>query len=89
MLVKEKSESASFIGVGKDISYIQKDISEIKQSVKDLSGVYATQVKLDEISDKVKKLEESSSLWKWLAPILGAVVGSVLTFLLISYLQKL
>ena len=79
--------------IGKDIGYIQKDIAEIKSSVKELAGVYATKTQMDtldnELRDRLRKLEQSSNLWKWLSPTLAAVMGSIITFLLVSYLQNL
>lgn len=78
--------------IAKDISYISKDIAEIKQSVKDLAGVYATKVSVDDANrvfeTRLKKVEESGNLWRWLSPSIAAVMGSVLTFLIVQYLSK-
>lgn len=75
--------------IAKDISYIQRDISAITTSIKELSGVYTTKADLKTVSDKVYALEKSSNLWKWLAPTLSAVLGSVVTFLVINYLTNI
>lgn len=79
--------------IGKDISYILKDIAEIKQSVNGLSGVYATQVsvdtKLTAVEERLKKLETSSNLWRWLNPLITAVGTSIVTILVLSFLDKL
>lgn len=86
----DSSQNVSLIA--KDISYIQKDISEIKQSVRDLAGVYATKVFVDDafkaMTGDILELKQSSNLWKWLSPTLAAVMGSILTFLIINYLSK-
>lgn len=79
--------------ISKDISYIQKDISEIKQSVKELSGVYSTQVYVDDankaMNKRVEILERQGFLWRWLGPTLTLILGSVLTFLVQQYLINL
>ncbi len=78
--------------IGNDVSHIMKDLGEIKQSLKELSGVYATQVAVSESQKdtdvRIKKLEDSSNLWKWLSPSLSAVLGSLFTFLIIQYLTN-
>ena len=78
--------------IGKDIGYIQKDIAEIKSSVKELAGVYATKIQMDnadsQLKDRIRKLEQSGHMWRWLSPLIGAVLGSVITFLLVNYLQN-
>lgn len=75
-----------------NIGYIQRDIATINQSIKELSGVYATQVFVSDsnkaIDLRVRKLEEAGNLWRWLGPTLSAVLGSVMTFLVIAYLGK-
>ena len=88
----DRSNDAKFASIGKDISYIQKDIAEIKTSIKELAGVYVTQHTFDNYIESSEKrfteLENSSNLWKWLSPILAATFGSILTFLIIAYLQS-
>ena len=78
--------------IAKDIAYIQKDIGEIKASVKDLTGVYITKIQFDDqqkvIDARVQALERSSNLWKWLNPMISAAFSSGVTFLLINYLQS-
>lgn len=79
--------------IAKDISYIQRDISEIKSSIKELAGVYATKVQLDEFSkdlkERLRRLESSANLWKWLGPAISGIFCTVITFLVINYLQNL
>jgi 5-bromo-4-chloroindolyl phosphate hydrolysis protein len=87
-----EAQNTSLIGIGKDVAYIQKDISEIKMGIKELSGIYATKISVDDINKAVEirltRIEASSNLWKWLSPSVAAVLGSVLTFLTIQYLSK-
>lgn len=79
--------------IAKDIAYIQKDMSDIKTSIKELSGVYPTKISMDEgfkaVSERLDRLEKSSGLWKWLSPSLSAILASVMTFLIINYLVNL
>ncbi len=79
--------------IQKDIGYIQKDIQEIKQGIKDLAGVYATKIFVDDafksLDLRLQRMEESSNLWRWLSPTLSAVLGSTVTFLLIQYIDRL
>lgn len=76
-----------------NIGYIQRDIGEIKQSIKELSGVYATQISVTDgnaaFEKRIKSLEESSTFQKWISPAIASVVGSALTYLLIFYLSHL
>lgn len=63
----------------KVLGSIQSDIKEIKVIV----------TKQDSYESRLVKLENSSNLWKWLSPSLAAILGSILTFLIINYLQQL
>jgi hypothetical protein len=69
---------------------VQLDISDIKEILK---NGYATRESLEiiakETSDRLIRLENSSNLWKWLSPTLAAILGSILTFLLIQYIMGL
>lgn len=91
---KEKDDTVStkIALIDNNISYIQKDIVEIKQGFKDLSGAFITKKALEEIAvqteKRLVKLENTSNFWKVLSPTLAAVLGSVLTFLLINFLQN-
>lgn len=79
--------------INNNISFIQKDLSEIKTSLKELAGVYVPTAKFEEaqrqLDVRLTTIERSSNLWRWLAPVLSAVLGSVVTFLIISYLQNI
>lgn len=54
--------------VSKDIEYIKKDLSEIKQAIKDITGVYVTQVEFRTVRSIVYGL---------VTLILVAVVGAL------------
>jgi hypothetical protein len=90
---KEQADDTKIAVISTDIGYIKTDLSEIKQSLKELSGVFASKQELLEVAKQFEirlgVLEKSNGLLKWVAPILGAVGGSALTYLLISYLQNI
>jgi hypothetical protein len=77
--------------IAKDISYIQKDISDIKTSVKELANVYATKGFVDDafkaLGLRLDSLEKSSNLWKWLSPTLSSILAAGITFLIIQYIS--
>ena len=91
--MKDETTGTKIVSIGKDIEYIKRDVSEIKDSVKDLSSIYATKIAVEagnkEIEERLRRIEGSNALWRWLSPTLAAIVGSVLTFLIIQYLQHL
>ena len=73
-------------------------LAKLEQKVTDQS------LKIDEIYTDVKTiktcisdgnfdkrligLENKHNFWQWLSPTLGAIAGSVMTFLILSFLQK-
>ena len=58
-------------------------VNEIKSDVKEIK---AGMVSIIDFDKRLKRLEYSSNMWKWLSPSLAAVFGSILTFLIINYL---
>jgi hypothetical protein len=79
--------------ISKDISYIQIDINEIKGSIKSLVTVFASKEELATIAKDTEKrlcsLESKASGWgRFIVPAITGVVCSVVTFLVISYLQS-
>jgi hypothetical protein len=94
-MIKEDmaSDATKIALIGNNVEYIKKDLAEIKQSVKDLAGVYVTRVEVEDIRKavdiRVLALENSNNLWKWLSPTLGAVMGAAITFLLVQYITHL
>lgn len=90
--MNQQDETSKIELIAKDISYIQRDIATMNANIKELSGVYATKIALDDFSktidSRLGELEDSSSLWRWLSPTLSAILGSIVTFLIISYLGQ-
>lgn len=84
-----EKENTRIAVINTNIGYIQKDILEIKLSLKD---AYATKESLIQVAKdtetRIVRLEDQSNLWRWLSPTLSAILGSVVTFLLIQYLMS-
>lgn len=89
-MTKKESDETKIAIINNNISFIQKDISEIKVAFKELSGVFITKQALEEIAKRTEerliRLENESNLWKWLSPSLAAILGSIMTFLTIQFL---
>lgn len=72
--------------VANDISYIKKDLSEIKQGIKDMSGVYISRRELkehlDPITEKVEGLIANQRLV--ITTIVIAVLGGIMSLILIK-----
>ena len=88
-MTKSDSEQTKIAVINTNIQFIQKDILEIKLALKDQ---YATREGLAQVAKdtelRLQRLESQSNLWRWLNPILTAILGSILTFLLIQYIMK-
>lgn len=84
--VRDKDDTRIAL-INNNIDYMRADITEIKQSIKELAGVYPTKEELKVVSDKVIALESKSNLWKVISPIASSIVTAVIVFLLIQYLQ--
>lgn len=85
-----ESEGTKIAGISKDISYIQRDISEIKEAMRTsfaTKDALAQTAKDTEI--RLTRLEGQSNLWRFLNPTFSAILGSVLTFLLVQYIMTL
>lgn len=91
-MTKQPTDETKIALINNNIGFIQKDLSEIKNSLKELAGVYVPTAKFEEVQTQLNYrlavLEKSSNLWRWLAPMLSAVTGSIVTFLVISFLQN-
>lgn len=89
-MLEKTNDNSKIAVIQTDISYIQRDIADIKEVLK--TG-YATKdallVVAKETEARLTKLEQASNLTKWLFPILSGTFGSVLTFLLIQYIMNL
>lgn len=88
-----ESEKTKIAVIATNIDYIKKDISDIKQCVRELSGIYITKAEADDLKEtvdlRIKQLEKSSNLWRFLSPALATIISSSVTFLLLSYINNL
>lgn len=84
------NDNSSIAVIKTNIEYIQRDINDIKTVLKE---GYATKEALSELARETERrlirIETKSNLWKWLSPTLAAILGSVLTFLIIQYFINL
>lgn len=75
-----------------NIENIKADIAEIKQSIKELGGVYVTQREFNDMKlaydIELARLNRRSALWAWLGPTLSAIFASAVTFLIVEYFIK-
>ena len=60
-------------------------VNEIKGDVKEIKAGMTSIIDFDK---RLKRLEYSSNMWKWLSPSFAAISGSILTFLIIEFLKK-
>jgi 5-bromo-4-chloroindolyl phosphate hydrolysis protein len=79
-----------------DISYIKDDIGEIKSAIKGLSSMFASKEELKDVAKDTERrlscLERSYENIivgpkRYVIPILTAIGTSVVTFLIIQYLE--
>ena len=91
MEVQEQSPGIAVINT--NINFIQRDIADMKVSLKELNSVFATKEQLREtatiVEERLARLEKQSNLWRWVSPTLSFSLGSGITFLVIQYLMHL
>ena len=100
-MTAQQADNTKVALINNNIAYIQKDISEIKGSIKELAGVYVTREALVEVAKQTEerfralevsigRVENANTPGKtWFKHSLSGILGAVLTFLIIQYLQKL
>ncbi len=93
--VNQPFNSTDIALINNNIGYIQKDISTINANIDKLSGIYATKVFVDDMIKtmdlRVKTIERnisSRNLQNWVMGIVGFIMGTVISFLLINFLAK-
>lgn len=92
-MTKSDSDETKIALINLNVSTIQRDVMEIKESVKGLNTIFASRDQLVQVAKetetRITRLENSSNLWKFISPSLAAIMGSVLTYLIIQYLMSL
>lgn len=81
------TENEKIIGVIKDIEYIRKDISDIRQIFKDQAVLYATQQQLNELAKDIAELKKSN-FHKYGIPFISSIVTAVFVFLIIFFFNN-
>ena len=62
----------------------KKDMGELRADVKQIKEIIIN----SDLTRRVTNIERQNGLWKWLSPSLAAILGSVMTFLIIEYLKS-
>jgi hypothetical protein len=87
------SEKTSIAVINTNIGFIQADISEIKDNIKGLGGIFASKVELIQIAKeteiRLQILERADGIRKYAIPVFTSVVSAFVTFLIISYMEHL
>ena len=72
-----------------NISYIQKDMADVKQSLKEITGMYVTNKDFadyiktsDDHENRIRKMEENMWRWVGISSVVASVITAVSTFLL-------
>ncbi len=90
--MKPDTDNTRIALIENNLSYLVKGIDELKVGMKELSGVYATQIAVTELATdldiRLVRLEKSSNMWKWLSPTLSSAVTALIVFLLIFFLNN-
>lgn len=77
--------------VGIHLAYLRKDMTELKDLVRELPNGFATKEELLSVENRVKKLEDNHGSWwaRFGIPIVSGVVGAILLALILSFLDRL
>lgn len=69
-------------------------VDDIAIDIKELKTIIQTKIvehgdmKHEWLNTKIKRIETQSTLLRWILPIAGAVLGSLMTFLIIEFLKN-
>ena len=87
-----QSQESKIAVIANDIKYIKEDMASIKANFKELAGAFITKAALEEIAKRTEErlvaLEKAANFWKYMNPTLTYILGSIIMFLLTSYLQS-
>lgn len=88
-----QTDQASIAAINANITYIQRDVSNINLTLKDLNNMFASKEQVADIitqfDQRIARIEKQGNLWKYLSPILSAAGALVMGFLIESYLRVL
>lgn len=87
-----ETDTVKIAVISTTVTTIQRDLTELKGTLKDFTDTFATREQLAVIAKetevRITKLESGRLLERWILFTLSAVLGSVLTFLVQNYLSK-
>lgn len=91
-LIKPDGERISVVETKMDD--LTNKLNEVGQDVKEIKGTLNTALAKEladhvHFEDRLQRLESVAGFWRWLSPTLAAIVGSLLTFLIIHFLNNL
>ena len=76
-----------------NLTNIQCDITEIKASLKEINGVFASKEELAVVArqteERFQALEKASLMWKITVPAVATVLSGTFMFLFLQYIQHL
>lgn len=102
-MTNTQADSTKVALINNNIAYIQKDIAEIKSSIKELAGVYVTREALIEVAKQTEErfkilevaiveIRKTNKFWLWFGPTLSGFIclllGGTFMFLITNYLQN-
>lgn len=92
-----KTDGEQIAALEAKMNDIQTSIVEIKSDIKSILANLAASSTQDALLNKeltnlkneIIEIKAKQNFWKWLSPTLAAVAGSVMTFLIIQFLNNL
>lgn len=83
----DMNTETNYIAISKDIEYIRKDLAEIKQTIKDQSVAYVTQIQFTDLQKEIVDLKKSN-FHKYGIPFISSVLTAVFVFLILFFLNN-
>lgn len=91
-MTPEETDQTKIALINNNIQFIQRDLADIKTSVKELAGVYITKLQFDDLQKsmdtRLLSVEKSRRFFAWLIPVVSSILTAVGTFLVLFYLQN-
>jgi len=87
------TDQVTLASVTTTLTFMQRDITEIKQDIKNMPPIFASKEELANTAirtnDRISRLEKESRLWRWVSPTFAAIVAVIVEYLFIFYIQHL
>ena len=89
--MKERTENERMAVLETTVKNMDKRITEIQADIKSIIATLAQQptleAEIETLKKEIQELKASTNMWKFLSPTFAAIMGSVLTFLIIQYIS--